>query len=175
MTCETALIKDVICLNASITLGQATSLLNQHNIRSAPVIDDKGTYLGLFSFHSLFTSLLPVAVTMEGGLDQLDFVGGSAPGIAKRLGKNSGINILKHLDLDKPTVQETTPLWEGIRILVKHGSPIAVVDKEGRFIGLITEQSCLSALEKIQKEASSRPEGELSQDDIQVLKKSGII
>lgn len=175
MTCSLALIKVPISINSNMSLADATSLLHKNNIRCAPVLDESGKFLGLFSFHSLFTSLLPVAVRMEGGLDQLDFVGGSAPGIAKRLKKNSSNNILDHLDKEKPILTDETPMWEGVRVLVKFGSPIPITDKSGKFIGIITEQSCLAVLEGLQNEAAARPEGELSPEDIEILKQNGVI
>ena len=46
-----------------------------------------------------------------------------------------------------------TNTWEALRMLTKYGSPIAVVDEEtGLFKGLISEQSAIEALLKMESE-----------------------
>ena len=87
MSCEEAMITKVVTLDPDQTVEEALAMLTKKNIRAAPVLDDTGKLLGMFSFHHLLTSLLPVSVTMDDGLQNLDFVIGAAPGVSKRLRK----------------------------------------------------------------------------------------
>jgi CBS domain-containing protein len=175
MPCRLAMLESVVSLAPEQTATEALEILKHHNIRSAPVLESDGTYIGVFSLHSVFHSLLPIAVTMEGGLDQLDFVIGATPGVAKRLKKTGAKPVKECLDEETQTVTPETSLWEGVRIIVRHGSPVPVVREDGKFAGLMTEQSCLATLQSLQEDATSHPQGHLSEDDIKLLKESGVL
>jgi CBS domain-containing protein len=174
MPCRLAMLDSVVSLSSTITVAEGIDALQKNKVRSAPVTDPDGTYVGMFSLHAVFHSLLPVAVTMEDGLDQLDFVVGATPGIAKRLKKVSDRPITECLDQKLQVLEPETALWEGVRVMVRHGSPVAIVENK-KLIGLMTEQSCLATLQAIQAEATSHPQGQLSADDIKLLKESGVL
>lgn len=149
MPCEEAMITKVITLDPDQTVEEALATLEKKNIRAAPVLDGSGKLLGMFSFHHLLTNLLPVSVTMDDGLQNLDFVIGAAPGVSKRLRKLKPQKIGEIMDRKVIVLHPHTPIWEGIRLLVKYGSPLPVISEEdGRFLGILTEQSAVHELEK---------------------------
>ena len=126
------------------------ALFDQNSIRSLPVVNESNELLGIFSSHQLLKGLLPVSVTMEEGLQRLDFVIGTAPGVAKRLQKIKDNKISDHMERDVVVLEPNTPTWETIRLLVKYGSPLPVVDEEtGKLLGLMPEQAAVRELERI--------------------------
>jgi len=162
MACKHAIISEVTSFKPGMKIAEAMESLEEHHIRTAPVIDENGKLLGMFGYHTLLMGLLPVSVTMEDGLQRLDFVIGAAPTIARKLKKIKDKTIETAMDEKPYVVHPLMPIWEAIRILVKHGSPIPVVEeKTGTFIGLITEQSALAEMEKSEEELEGQIEEEL--------------
>ncbi len=147
MKTEIPLITKVISVTPDDTVEHALSVLEKKNIRYAPVLDKEGGLLGMFSLHHLLTNLLPVSVNIEGGLQNIDFVIGAAPGMAKRLAGLMTRKVEDVMDRKPHTLKESTPGMEVIRLLVRHGSPLAVVEEEsGKLIGLVSEQNAINWL-----------------------------
>ncbi|MBL4588722.1 MAG: CBS domain-containing protein [Alphaproteobacteria bacterium] len=150
MSCESAMITEVITAKPDETVETVLARLSKHSLRCVPVIDDEGVLVGLFCLNKVLENLLPVAVTMPDGLQRLNFVVGAAPGIAKRLNKLISKNISEVMDEDMYVVHPTTQSWEAIRLMVRYGSPIPVVEKDtGKLCGLISEQSSILELDQV--------------------------
>ena len=145
MPCKDALLTGALVAKKGQTVEEVVAMLEKENIRAVPVVDEKNILIGLFSYKSLFTRLLPVSATMEDGLQSLDFIVGAVPGIAKRLRKLYPQNVEDIANKDCKVLYPETPSWEAVRLIVKYGSPIPVVDdKTGEFMGIITKQSLMS-------------------------------
>ncbi len=150
MSCDTAMITEVITAKEDETVEEALNRLNKHSLRCLPVVNNDGALMGLLSLNKVLESLLPVAVTMPDGLQRLNFVVGASPGIAKRLNKIRAKKVSEVMNEDMYVVHPTTPTWEAIRLMVKYGSPIPVVEKEtGKLCGLISEQSSIKDLDGV--------------------------
>jgi predicted transcriptional regulator len=85
--CIDAIIKEPICLTPDKTVREALDIFQKQNIRSLPVLDSEGRYIGIFGLRHILMGLLPMAVQIKDGLDNLDFIEGTSPGISKRLKK----------------------------------------------------------------------------------------
>lgn len=150
MPCETATLTDVYTVKPNMKVEEALAYIHEKNVRTMPVIDEDNRLLGMFGLAPLMKSLLPVAVTMEEGLQKLGFVVGAGPGIAKRLKKAKDKTVADVMQQDVIVVYPATSLWEGIRLMVKYGSPIPVVEEEsGKFLGILSEQSAMTDLENM--------------------------
>lgn len=148
MACKNALIQNVITVRTETSVEEALALISQHSIRSVPVVDDQGKFVGMFGLHALMDDLLPTAARMEGGVTDLGFVIGGAPGAAKRIRKLApqpvgGFVVGKDGD---GVLSPDLSMLETIRRLSHYGSPLPVVDEQGVFLGLVSEQSCLTYL-----------------------------
>ena len=144
------MITQAITIRPDQTVADAMALFDQHSIRSLPVVNEKNELIGIFSSHQLLKGLLPVSVTMEEGLQRLDFVIGTAPGVAKRLQSMKDNKISDHMARDVVVLEPNTQTWEAIRLLVKYGSPLPVVDETtGKLLGLMSEQAAIRELERI--------------------------
>lgn len=158
MPCNDAMFTDVVTVTPDQTVGEALELFQQHGIRAVPVVDADKTLVGVYSFSALLLSLLPMPDAFGDGfygmrtLDiSLDHLAGSAPWVARRL-KNVMAKPIKDVMVSKPAcVVEDTPLREGIRLMVKYGSPLPVVNnkEERKLVGLISSQTTIKALLEI--------------------------
>lgn len=145
---ESTTIKDVITLKPEQTVKEAMSIFKENDIRSIPVLGNDGEYLGLFGLRHVLTKLLPKAVQMKDGLDNLDFIEDATPGIAKRLKKLHSTPVSEVMNPDALTISPNTATWEALRLMALHGSPVSIVNKEtGKFEGLISRQTLLDELE----------------------------
>jgi CBS domain-containing protein len=145
-----AIIVRVHTVKPEQTVQEALDLLRKFSIRCLPVVGGDKHYHGIFTFETVFRQLLPMAVRMEGGLDNVDFISGTAPGSAKRLRKIAQLKVGEVMLTETPRVHPDTPTWEMLRLLAKFGSPIPVVDEiTEKFLGIVSDQSVLSSLEDV--------------------------
>ena len=150
---ESAMVTTVHTVRPDMNVAEALEYLQKHNIRSAPVVDDQNHMVGSLSLSVLLKSLLPVSVTMDEGLQKLDFLIGAGPGIAKRLRKVKLQTVADVMRTDPVVLHVSTPIWEVIRLLVKYGSPLPVIEEgTNTLLGIVSEQSCIEDLHNILKE-----------------------
>lgn len=150
MPCETAIIRDAYTVKPDMLVADALEYLKENRIRMAPVVDDDGKLCGAFSLSVLLKSLLPISVTMDEGVQRLEFVIGAGPGVAKRLRKTKPRTVREVMATDIVVVHPTTAIWEIVRLLVKYGSPIPVIEEQsGKFVGVVSEQSSIEELHSI--------------------------
>jgi CBS-domain-containing membrane protein len=155
MICRHALVTDVISAGPENTLADALALLEHHGIRALPIVDETRTLVGYFSFEVLLSRLLPGAITLEHhGLEdtnlRLDYLMDAEEKVAQRLGELLPVKLAEVMGPPTLVVHAETPLWEGIRQLVRHGSPIPVVEVgSNELLGLLSVQSVMGELAKL--------------------------
>lgn len=152
MSCKEALIPSPYKVSPDQSVKDALALLDQHQIRIAPVVDAAGQLVGMFGLNTMMEDLLPVAAQIEDGLTDLDFLVGGAPGAAKKIRKLGPTPVRDHMNaIDaEQTLNPDTPILEVIRKLTRYGSPLPVVaDDSMAFVGLVSEQTCLKRLHEI--------------------------
>lgn len=165
MPCKDAMITEVISVYPDQTVGEALALFEKHKIRTVPVIDEKQHLVGLFTFASLLDELLPITDFDDEDenisrqfkhLDiSLDFLAETSQWVARRL---ELVMVKKVSDLIEDDeirfVSPEAPIREGMRLLVKYGSPLPVVEKD-RLVGLISSQTVVKTLMKIMNEMNN--------------------
>jgi len=155
MFCRDALVPEVVSARPDETIADAIALLQQHGIRTLPIVDDQRVPIGCFSFSDLLGQLLPRAITLEHhGLEdtnlRLDYLVDAEEKVARHLAELLPVKLADVMGPHQHVVHPETPLWEGIRQLFRHGSPIPVVDKaSGELLGLISVQSVMTELAKL--------------------------
>lgn len=155
MSCKEAIIPTSILLRPDQTVKEALAILEENQIRTAPVVDHNNILVGMFGLHCLMEDLLPMAAQITDGLDDLDFIIGGAPGAAKKIRKIGPQLVRNHMEkeIEELLLTPETPMLEVIRMLTKHGSPLPVVEENtNKFAGIVSEQSCLHRLHEILKE-----------------------
>jgi len=122
-----------------------------------PVVDSEGKLIGLFTLVHLLKRLLPDVAVLENlprvhHFDvSLGSLSGSMSDVAARLVHLKELKV-GDLMVKPDTVRADMPLQEGIRLLVKYGSPIPVIERDSshKLTGIITSQSIIKALNTIQ-------------------------
>ncbi|MCK5284374.1 MAG: CBS domain-containing protein [Alphaproteobacteria bacterium] len=158
MPCRHAMIENkIITANPQTTIEEALKLFNTHKIRSVPVVDENNNLLGLFSFHQLLMTILPIPMAVGKGLHildiSLDHISGQSKWLSDRLKKHLDRKINEIMSKSPKTVHLDTPIGEGVRLLAHYGSPIAVTEEESnKLVGLISSQSVIKLLLNIEKD-----------------------
>ncbi len=146
MPCHSALVDNVVTASEDDFVEDVLKRMSSEDAPAAAIIDGDGRYLGLFSKKVLLKNLIPVSVAMAGGV-QLNVKIDAAPGVAKRLGNVKLHKVSEVMDRKAVSVEPNAPIWEGVSLLTRHGSPLCVVDEKGKFHGLITYDSLIGNLE----------------------------
>ncbi len=143
-------IREVITVPVDATVEQALHILDDHGLRAAPVVDQNNLFCGMFSTHDVIKSLVPSYMT--DGMASLDFATGASSVLASRLRKLFPSRVADHVTAtDSVKIESDTRTWETLRMLMKYGSPLPVVDRHsGQLMGLISEQSAIDALLKME-------------------------
>ncbi len=149
MPCHSAMTKNMITASPDQTVEDVLALMKKKDVDAVPVVDEDQKLVGVFSIHVLLKNLLPVSVAMADGM-QMDIAVQAAPGIAKRLRKVGPLKISELMERKFNTVHPETPLWEGVNLLVQHGSPLLVVESETeKLLGMMTQHSALDELQRL--------------------------
>lgn len=171
MPCCDAMITKVVSGRPDHTVAEILEIFETHGIRAVPILDDAGKVVGKVTFHDILMNILPVPVTLEGGLRRLprmdislEHISGATPWVAKRLHALLPRKVSDIMVKNPRTVQPGTPLREGVRLLVKYGSPLLVVDEKTRdLVGLISSQTAIKRLLELEKEfVAQHPEEKTS-------------
>lgn len=148
MSIQKAIIDKFLTLAPEDSVENALKSLKKAKVDSAPVTDEEGRLVGLFSLQSLLKNLLPVSVPMNDGII-LDVKVRAAPGIAKRLHKVNMLRVSDLMERKVNVVAPETPIWEAVNFLVQYGSPLVVIDQQSaQTVGIITTQSMLDELDR---------------------------
>lgn len=152
MPCASATLENVPTLKPDQEIGVVMKLFKKHQLEHFPVVDGEGVLLGYLSQHIILRNLLPVSFNVPGMTETGMMRIGAAPGIAKRLKKIKPLKVEDLMERKFQSIHPETPIWEGVHLLVEHGSPLMVIEENsGRFIGLINRFSALEELERLLK------------------------
>lgn len=154
MPCSDALITEVYTTTPETSVEDAMHLMDEHNLRALPVLDEDHKVVGLFDIRDLMIDILPIASSMkiphmrvknfEVHLDQIK---GSGPWIQKRLKGTITKNVKDIMNTQFHTCDPDTPLREAVRLMTLYGSPLPITDDNtGKMVGIVTMQSALKSL-----------------------------
>ncbi|PCJ97302.1 MAG: hypothetical protein COA45_10220 [Zetaproteobacteria bacterium] len=153
MPCHSAVVKKMHTSSPDDTVENVLKSIKKSKAQASAIVDENGQFLGLFSMKILLKNLIPVSVAMTNGV-RIDIKVTAAPGVAKRLANVKTLAVSELMDRKPDTVYPDAPIWEGVNVLTKNGSPLAVVDSAGKLHGLITYDSLVSDLESMQSTGS---------------------
>ncbi len=152
MPCRHAMIEsELITATEETTIQEVLELFNVNKIRSVPVIDKDNNLLGMFNFHQLLVTILPIPEVEEHKMHameiSLDHMFGQAEWLSDRLQRHLSRTIGEMMIKDPKTVHPNTPIGEGVRLLAQHGSPVAVTEVDNnKLVGLISSQTVIKLL-----------------------------
>lgn len=149
MPCHSAIVKKIVTASPDDAVEVVLKSIKKGKVQACAIIDEDGAFLGIFSMKILLKNLLPVSVAMTNGV-QIDIKVTAAPGVAKRLANVKTLSVSELMERKPDTVFPDAPIWEGVSVLTNNGSPLAVVDSNGKFQGFITYDSLVDDLESMQ-------------------------
>lgn len=131
------------------SVQRAIDDLKKNKVEAAPVVDEDGRLLGVFSLTALMKNLLPVSVPVAGGI-MMDVKISAAPGIAKRLAKVNTLTVGELMDHKVNAITPDTPIWETVNVLLQYGGPVVIVEPgTGIVRGVLTAESIMNELSKM--------------------------
>lgn len=148
MPCYSAIAPKNVNVSADDTVENVLQMLDRENVRTAAVFDSEGAFIGIFSKEVVLKNLIPVSVVMTDDV-QIDMKIEAAPGIAKRLSKVMPLPVYDLMDRKPTKVTPDDPIWEGVSQLTKRGEPLCVIDKKGKYHGMITYESLVNDLQNM--------------------------
>lgn len=150
MPAHAAANKEMLLLDENKTVDQAIKALKKARSDYAIVTSDDHKAIGVFSYRSLLSNLLPVQVEMSSG-EKLTL--DAAPGAAKRLAKAYPLPIYQFMDRALQLIIPDAPLWDALKQITDKDAPLVMIEPEThKPLGVITYPSLLAELERMQKE-----------------------
>lgn len=126
-------------LNPGDTIECAAQYIMKHRYRNLPVVDDNLCYVGMFGVNCLLKLVMPKAVFMHRGLENVSFIHESFEDLYSRYAevKDQPISICMNNDIIP--VAPDTPLTETMLQLYKTRSSIPVVEEGScKLLGMIS-------------------------------------
>lgn len=151
MPCHSAMIEKPLTVTPDTPVEDVLAKMKKAKRDYAIVVDEDGILEGLFSAQILMKNLLPVSISVSGGVAK-DINIRAAPGVAKRMRKVLPIAVSNVMERNLNLVRPETPTWEGINLLTAHGEPLIVVEDEHlKFLGMITANSAVQDIQKLEE------------------------
>lgn len=120
-----------ICGYPDMPVTEAQALMQEHNIRHLPIVDEEGKLVGLITQRSLLRAL-PSDVSHFSRFE-----------ISYVLGKIKARNIMVK---DVVTIDEGTPIEEAARIMADRKIGCLPVMRDGRLVGIITDNDLFTIM-----------------------------
>ena len=115
-------------LKATDTIGCGADIIMQNRYRSIPVVDEDNCYLGMFGVNCLLKQVIPRAVLMHQGLENIGFIHESLQDLYERFDESRDKCIEVCMSHDVRPVSPDTPLMETLLQLYETRSSIPVVE-----------------------------------------------
>lgn len=134
------------CLKPDDTLLEALELMLKKQINHAPVCAAGGVFIGLVSTNAILNALIPASAQVEGGIPNLKFAGDALPMLSAHLHDLERLKVKNFVKKDIPVLQKDSPILETIKLLANSTAPLAVVDKSGKLLGVLSRRALLAFL-----------------------------
>lgn len=143
--------RDPVTLGPEDTVERAAALLVQERVLALPVVDASGRLVGTFGVDDLSKLLLPRAVTLDVGLEELtdlDFVADSLEELRERMGRVCEKPVKKYMDRStRRPLDPGSSFTEALFLLHRLGEDLPVVDSStGKLVGMISPWDVLAKL-----------------------------
>ncbi len=143
--------RDPVTLDPEDTVERAAELLVRERLLALPVVDGSGRLLGTFGLDDVAKLLLPRAVTLDVGLEELtdlDFVADSLEELHERMGRVCERPVKKYMVREtRRPLDPGSSFTEALFLLHRLGEDLPVVDPStGNLVGMISPWDVLAKL-----------------------------
>ena len=119
---------DPVALKPTDTIERAAKYIMKNRYRSLPVVDENFCYMGIFGVNCLLKQVIPKAVFMEHGLENVSFIHESFEDLYKRFSDMKDQPISVCMNQEVQPITPDTPLTDTMLQLYKTRSSIPVVE-----------------------------------------------
>ncbi len=153
MTAKTIMSTELSTLAPDVTVGEAIRIMCAHKVHNLPVVDENGSFVGLFSLRRITHALLPMAAQVNGNLLNFDmsFVSDNSDDYLDRL-KAIGDGPVSDLLEKKKKLRfcsPGTPIPRLLQLLSENPSSLPVIVVEGdkqTVVGMVSTWDVLTKI-----------------------------
>jgi CBS domain-containing protein len=144
MTATSIMTQDLTLLRSTDTVKDGLRLMHEKKVRTLPVVDEEGGFVGLFGIRQVVHLLLPKAAQIVDGLTDLSFMPDDEDELHARIEAVDDEPVSAYLEAadDLLICEPTTPLPEVLELLhlsFNTSLPVLVVDNESRaLVGMVS-------------------------------------
>lgn len=155
LTCKDVMVEDQCILRPTDTVSKAFRLTRQKGIRFLPVVEEDGTYVGVFTSPTLIKLLLPRAMTIQmsgkdsKSLSNLGFYNVDEETFHHALAEEKDEPVVNHLSdpSNIPLLAPDTSVMEGVLMLHKYKRHVILVKPDSnQFVGVVSINSMLKKM-----------------------------
>lgn len=126
-------------LKPTDTVERAAKYIMQNRYRNLPVVDDDFCYMGMFGVNCLLKHVIPKAVFIDKGLDNVSFIHETLEELYHRFSNVKDLPISICINTELKSVSPDTPLTDTLLQLYQTKSSIPVVEKDTcKLLGMIS-------------------------------------
>ncbi len=126
-------------LKPSDSIERAAKYIMERRYRNLPVVDDDGCYIGMFGVNCLLKHVIPKAVFIDKGLENVSFIHESLEELFQRFSNVKDLPISLCMNKEVETVKPDTPLTETLLLLYNTKTSIPVVEQDScKLLGMIS-------------------------------------
>lgn len=119
---------DPVTLKPTDTIERAAKYIMKNRFRSLPVVDENFCYMGIFGVNCLLKQVIPKAVFMEHGLENVSFIHETIEDLYERFSEMKDQPISVCMNQDVKTITPDTPITETMLQLYETRASIPVVE-----------------------------------------------
>ena len=163
LTARDVMTERLIVLQATDTVLDAATTLRDHQISGAPVVDEQGRPIGVFSPADVVPAVASRlgSVLADSGDRDLEQVCDLLSSSQTRLAAGGDEVVTGWMSRRIGSVVETTPLVEVARTMCdRHAHRVVVVDAAGKLRGIVSAMDVLAAIVKAADESRTQPQDE---------------
>jgi CBS domain-containing protein len=155
MTAQSIMSTDLTTITPDMRVGEALLIMCAHKVHNLPVVDDQGSFVGLFSLRRITHELLPMAARVDDYSHLLNFdmsfVGDNADDYLERLRKIGEQPVSDLLEKKKKLrfCGPNTPIPKLLQLLSENPTSLPVVVLEGeqqRVVGMVSTWDVLTKI-----------------------------
>ena len=130
---------DIITVNPQVNMKVLIDIFLNEHIFFAPVVDDRGLFLGTVNFHNILQKALPDYVAR---ISNIKFAKGLAP-LEKFLKNEDNISVSDIMDDKAKTLNPHSSIVEAMQMLRSKTNCIVIIDENNKVEGVVDHQQIL--------------------------------
>jgi CBS domain-containing protein len=136
-----------LTVRESDALSEVVRITLERHVRSLPVLDAGGRYVGMVSLHRILELLLPRSATVAHGLADLAFVHDSLADLRAKLENFGAHRVADYMDRDAAAIAPETQVVEAALLMFRTRENLPVVERSsGRLVGLVSPWEILQRI-----------------------------